>query len=289
MFHLCFACGRNLGASSIQPRQASARELLISRLVCDFLDSDYFNNPEAATRFSQFLSDLIERDFQGNAALMAKSVGVAKSVVHGWQMSGFVPSLQRCAELAIKFSCSIESLFVNTLPAGRVPALASVPAPLAKPRNKLHVVDAEQRLKFALLQPEPVSVFEVARELKVQPRSLYFAFDSLAKEVARKRRHFMSQRQQAAVVKLEEVLRFEAKKLLEEGVNPTQRRLTERLGLVARPFERELKAMCRRVLQEERQRAHLLLAKANRESSVSNDICPRADIDSTEATRHENS
>lgn len=253
MFHLCADCGRNLGESSVQPRHATADELFAAQLVHDFFGSVYFNDSGRASMFQEFLAALIDRDFGGKAAWLAKAVGIPKSVIHGWQLSGYTPSLQRFVELATKLSCSIENLFVGILPATASFVSAEVNS-RTKKRNKLDLVKVEARLRDALVQHVPVSVHQLARDFEVHPKSLYFAFGELTQQIAKRRLEFMRNRRQVTLNRLEDLLRQEARQLLQENLNPTQRRMIERLGTAGRLFTREQKAICRRVLLEEKER-----------------------------------
>ena len=103
----------------------------------------------------------------------------------------------------------------------------------------------------------PISVNEAARRLNVSSKTLYTHCRLLAKQLALRRREFIAKRTQSQKEEAESIFRAEARKLLCEGLNPTYRRVSERLGYSMRLLQPRNRPMFNQIMEEERRLAGL--------------------------------
>lgn len=250
--NICKFCGRDLGESVGQAKQANDHEMVIARLVEKFLNGRTFNLGFHHDNIAKFMAEAVERCADGKAAWLAKILEVGKSVLHDWLHNGRVPSFTRIVSIAGKLNCDIDDIFQN-----RTSKLKPMLIPQSKRRQRvraiiINVPELKKKLEKLLEQDEIVSVAEAARRLGLSKRVLYLRVGDLAKQVAARRKKFYEAEVKAGAIAREKLFRLEVVAMLGEGIVPTRRRLMARLGSTGQMFRSEDKLLCNRILAEER-------------------------------------
>ena len=122
-----------------------------------------------------------ERYFSGSMMRLSEWIGLNKSTVHGWLNGTVIPEMGRLAELAIKLRMSLRDLVtgrLDDLPGSlEVGALGLDSRERAEPR-----ADEKREAIYAMMAANrDISIREMARELEMNHRDVYYHADSDAR------------------------------------------------------------------------------------------------------------
>jgi transcriptional regulator with XRE-family HTH domain len=258
LHHICKCCGADLSTCSPNVQAAEDDEMMAAQLISQFLSSDCFTYPISRNSFPKFLTTIIDQQFDGKAAWLAKAIGVGETNMHEWLHDARVPSLARVVKISQVTHCSIEDVFRGK---GRNVSMSSLEAlPTSNSSGRRTNVDKAfilTQLHNYLTWSEPISVAEIARCLGVSKRYLYLNFNAISKELASRRFSILAEQTKAGRYELECRYRTTARSLLAQGIFPSWRQLRAALGYHGSPFTPELRDLWRRVRAEEIKAAEL--------------------------------
>lgn len=258
LHHICKYCGADLSTCSAPVQTAEAGELITAKLISQFLASDCFNYPIQRSGFREFLTTIIDQQFDGKAAWLAGAIGVGKANMHEWLNGVRAPSLVRLVKIAQVSQSPIEDILRGETRNVSMSSPNAVSSSNSKGRRtNVDRLSILSQLRSYLMRNEPVSVAEIARHLGVSKRYIYLNFNAIAKELASRRLKVLSERTKAELRELEFRYRTTARSLLAQGIIPGWRQLRAALGYYGNPFAPDLRNLWRRVRAEELERAEL--------------------------------
>ena len=250
--YICKFCGHTLARENSRSERATEREIAVARLVARFLDSETFDSTTTKDYLSKFISGAKDQCAEGKAAWLANILGVNKSAVHGWMNGKNVAEFSRIVSIAYNLGCEISDIF-------KADSTELLPLPIPpRPRQKgagrgFDRSALNRKLEGFLKQSESLSVRKVADLLGVSPRALYIYSNELAKKISTRHRAVLYEQATASLLVKKNILRAEIRAMLAEGIFPTRRRITQRVGMRALTlFRPEDKLLFKQVLSEER-------------------------------------
>lgn len=264
--NLCIVCGAGLATiqkEAVNLENASHKRIQIAQIVADLLGSNLFNgkaHPIGRSPIVIFLKEAIETIAKGNSALLARYLGLNKSLLCEWVQGKHLPAFPRLISMAMTFECGIADILTaetkilveRSRDIEMIQRLRpTTPLQTLRPR----VVRSEvERMLAETLPIDALSLSDVGRRLGVDSTSIRKVLPDLADEIVQRHRAWLTER----VVRRKEerpVLYLEvARQLVAEGLRPTYRRMAERLkGRVGvfTIYEKEAFKAARRLAIEE--------------------------------------
>jgi hypothetical protein len=97
----------------LSSKKASKYEVEIARLVAELLEDISRIGAQKTSLLSAFLTHGADVLFDGNAAALARHLGLSKSQVHGWMHQGILASLSGVARIAYSFECTMADVLLG--------------------------------------------------------------------------------------------------------------------------------------------------------------------------------
>lgn len=231
----CWRCGGFLGYNrDLQPLEENDREVCVSRLFADLLESHLFTNPRRP-RPNADIANFLTSVTGGLSGITYRKLGVSKSLVTPWLMGRACPTISLAVRLAELCGSSLEEVLTGN--ATRVHwtklwamRLADLSTPPPKPIPDPKTVKAlRAHLQRCQAKDPPPSLSEVARCLHVDRSHLRRLCPDLVARLQERRKssrdaEVTSRRQRKRSVFLATAIQFASLGLL-----PTRRRISQAL------------------------------------------------------------
>lgn len=154
------------------------------------------------------ISQIIEEMDNGQSAVFARRIGVAKSTVHNWLKGEGTPNLRATLKIAAHSGASLTQLLNGDLSGWACPKVEPqliLDLPQAKPRVRTVVrernwVEIENKLREFLVLPTPITVREAGRRLNIDARLLYLRANMLTRQLGERWKDYLGRRQDEHVV-----------------------------------------------------------------------------------------
>jgi hypothetical protein len=99
--------------ANVASKKATTYEVEIARIVADFLEDISRVDVQKTSQTTAFLVHAKDVSFDGNAASLARHLGVSKSQVHGWMTGENLTSLAGVARIAYSFKCTMADVLLG--------------------------------------------------------------------------------------------------------------------------------------------------------------------------------
>ncbi len=224
-------------------RAASIGDLLISDL--------FLGNPQPMKEkgVAQFLREALNTLPNCNLQKVANRIGLYKSHVSMWKSGTHLPSLGHVLLLAEAFSCSLESVLVGDATLAHEPIWIEK-APKTRRKGSIDPNEMFQLLMTQTQMNPPPSLAEIGRRLGIDRTTLSKRFPKITNRLVAERKRVRKEITERLQQDRAKAYLATAKKLVEQGIWPTQNRVWEALGhefAVFAPIDRDA---CRRACRE---------------------------------------
>ncbi len=261
----CSCCERWLGLASSEKRLAfnhqAKEESLWQTWVIEVLGemlaapSPHFS-PPVRQKIVTALAVCIEQFGDGNAAALARAVGLPKTTLWEWQHGLFLPSLEILLRLCSKINGSLLALILPEMVkekanAERVLQWDISPKPRG-PRRSWNPEQVRQELERILKEEVevPPSLRQVALRLNIHHRTLATVFPELCHAITARYRAYAHRHGEQRIEGLRGEIRQIASTLDAEGVDPIHHRVAALLKRPGRLRERVARMSLQEVRQE---------------------------------------
>lgn len=250
--YVCHKCGAILGHNKRPFKdQADQKEISIARQISDFLASDIFQVNYCASDLNgvpNFLKEVARVYMEGNAASLARHLGVGKSTLHGWVHGPLLPSLWTVLGIAETFGCTIRDVLVgnieSTVLQGRLR--------LSVPRQyKVKTTEEWAAVREQLRGPRESSgdsvpsIESIARANSVDRRSIFAKFPEESAALVSRRARWIRIMKEQNQQKRTALIRTVAAQLVTNGIYPSRRKIESCLRGDFAIFTPELKDVCK--------------------------------------------
>ena len=184
---------RDPGDPDAAPREvtpASDHAICVARQIGTLLARPMQEDEEFGVH--KVLRAAAQRYFSGSMVRLSEWIGLNKSTVHGWLNGTVIPEMGRLAELAIKLRMSLRDIVTGRI--NDLPESLEVGSLGLETRERTECrADEKREALYAMMAADPeISVREMARELEMSHRDVYYHADNDARLHSRGRtgRHF---------------------------------------------------------------------------------------------------
>lgn len=236
----CTHCGEFLGRPPefTPPAPIDPPALWRARQIGELLasQSTLASSPDRSALIAA-ITEIIACMDNGQSAVFARRIGVAKSAVHHWLKENGTPTLEVSLKIAAHSGLSLSQLLRGDVAGWQPPPieqqltlklLLPKQAPAVTPRT-LDWAKIESQLIEFLNLPTPISVLEAARRLEVEARQLYLRTNKTTRQVGERWKEYVRRRQQASVVKAWPYLEAACIEIMAEGKAVTRREISARV------------------------------------------------------------
>lgn len=183
------------------------------------------------------ISQIIEEMDNGQSALFARRIGVAKSTVHNWLKGDGTPTLKASLKIAAHSGACLTQLLSGDLSQWVCPQIEPqlvLNLPQPKPRTRTvkrerNWEEIENQLQEFLVLPTPITVREVGRRLNIDARLLYLRANTLTRQLGKRWKEYLRRRQDEHVVNAWPYLEQACIDIWEEGKAVTLREVITRV------------------------------------------------------------
>lgn len=176
----------------------------------------------------------ITKTTQGNIAAFARKLGLLKSAVWQWQSGKALPQLFVLLKICHALGISLLEFLFNPEILGNSSCLIkksySLPGASQRPPGKVNKTNVQQYLENALLEEPPPSMVAVAKDLKINPRSLRRRFPRLCTAISNRHLDYREKIREMKVEQSCNEVRQIALKLYKEGIDPTRSYISKYLS-----------------------------------------------------------
>jgi len=180
----CTHCGEFLGKASEMPATASIAPAArwAARQIGELVHAQQtLTSTPTRDNLINAVSQIIEEMDNGQSALFARRIGVAKSTVHNWLKGDGTPTLKASLKIAAHSGASLTQLLSGDLSTWVCPQIEPqlvLNLPQPKPRTRTvtrerNWEEIENQLQAFLVLPTPITVREVGRRLNISTKLLY--------------------------------------------------------------------------------------------------------------------
>ena len=228
--HICPKCAVDLGTvHTLDSEPPTDRELLRADLVAGLLGSDLACGKSASNRdLADFLADSITRHAQGQAAVLGRRLGVAKSKMHGWVHRDHIPSFLQIINIAEAHGCAIADVLCghseSTTVSPMIP-LAEREKVAAWERRPVQWEIVEGNLKEIASADTPISMAEAGKRLGVSREHLRRRYPDVCAGISKRWMEWLTAKSDQRRTKLGEIVREVAIDLAKAGTKPTWHRV----------------------------------------------------------------
>ena len=207
----CTSCGEFLGKAGAKANHASI--VPAARWTARQMDELIHAQQTLAStptrdNFIHAISQIIEEMDNGQSAVFARRIGVAKSTVHNWLKGEGTPTLKASLKIAAHSGASLKQLLNGDLSTWACPQVEPqlvLNLPQPKPRTRTvkrerNWTEIENKLREFLVSPTPITVREAARRLNIDTRLLYLRANMLTRQLGERWKDYLRRRQDEHVV-----------------------------------------------------------------------------------------
>lgn len=207
----CTSCGEFLGKAGAETNDAPInRAARWTARQMDELVHAQQNLASTPTRSNLInaISQIIEEMDNGQSAVFARRIGVAKSTIHNWLKGEGTPSLKASLKIAAHSGASLTQLLNGDLSTWVCPQVEpqlvlNLPQPKARTRTvkrERNWAEIESKLREFLASPTPITVREAARRLNIDTRLLYLRVNMVTRQLGERWKEYLRRRQDEHVV-----------------------------------------------------------------------------------------
>lgn len=229
--HLCRRCGRSLGHRGLAHMvPATPGEVHRSLLIHELLECDLFEDGSRKSGLigvSMFLQKEIQR--VGNAASLARMIGVSKGSLHGWVNGHHHPPLPWIVRIAERRLVSIREVISGGLlgeSAKQSPNSLCVRERRAWAGSPGKREAARLELLDALSSNPPIRLTEVCKKLDIDRRILRMMHPDLVKSITSRWGEWSRKETKKRHMEKAVTIRFAAKEIALSGIIPTVSRVS---------------------------------------------------------------
>lgn len=207
----CTRCGEFLGKAGEMPATASIDPAArwAARQIGELVHAQQtLASTPTRDNLINAISQIIEEMDNGQSALFARRIGVAKSTVHNWLKGEGTPSLNASLKIAAHSGASLTQLFSGDLSQWVCPQIEpQLVLNLHHPKPRTRTVtrernweEIENQLQAFLVLPTPITVREVGRRLNISTRLLYLHANTPTRQLGQRWKEYLRRRQDEHVV-----------------------------------------------------------------------------------------
>ncbi len=207
----CTHCGEFLGKAGEMPATASIDPAArwAARQIGELVHAQQtLASTPTRDNLINAISQIIEEMDNGQSALFARRIGVAKSTVHNWLKGDGTPTLKASLKIAAHSGASLTQLLSGDLSTWVCPQIEPqlvLNLPQPKPRTRTvkrerNWAEIENQLQAFLVLPTPITVREAAQRLNIDTRLLYLRANMLTRQLGERWKDYLHRRQDEHVV-----------------------------------------------------------------------------------------
>lgn len=255
----CTVCSGWLGSSSTEQELSVVEEtqaIQSAELVGTFLATAATSAPRAnQSSFTIALTNLIQRETQGNQAAFARLVGLPKTTLWELATGRFLPQMPMLVRLCLQLQVSLPSLLTGKETISSPAACQPLPTQHTKHRRARQALNLEQMHQaledvLADTSSVPPSLRSVALRFGYPPRTLTTHVPELCQAISRRYQAYRKAQGAQKIEALRQKVRATAYELYAQGHLPTYRAVGLALGATGYFREQQARTALHEVWRE---------------------------------------